>query len=345
MAAIEPSENPSRTLTWKLLAFLSPIKCRTNDDRFSASQWESFFFSSLGVPTPSLLGPAQQCASNAFSYDTFGDHLQTCETKSAASQVHDWVVYKLGALLGSVGHRVKIHKITPATGKERGDIEIKDYVVLQKPQSQDNRLPPPRTLIMVNTMTHIRFGRSHLHRMGQLTNTRRSVGAPDPDGSLKEVARIKIRHYWNVYLNRPDPIAFIPLAVDTTGRLYDEFIRLLFLYAHREASALANELPEESDKFRFLRASCFANLKGAVGLILAKASAMRIPIPRVHVMYDSLTHQLGPSNRCTCRVLTEAWVKFIADMLGAPLSAGARLSSCRHASPQHVRNKENTLRI
>ncbi len=55
--------------------------------------------------------------------------------------------------LGSVGHRVQIHKITPATGKERGDIEIKDYVVLQKPQTQDNRLPPPRTLIMDYTMS------------------------------------------------------------------------------------------------------------------------------------------------------------------------------------------------
>ena len=82
------------------------------------------------MPTPFLVEPAQQCACNAFPYDTFGHHLQTCQTKSAASQVHDWVVYKLGALLGSVGHKVKIHKITPATGKERGDIEIKDYVVL-----------------------------------------------------------------------------------------------------------------------------------------------------------------------------------------------------------------------
>ena len=50
--------------------------------------------------------------------------------RSTVSQVHDWVVYKLGVLIGSVGHKVKIHKITPATGKERGDIEIKDYVVL-----------------------------------------------------------------------------------------------------------------------------------------------------------------------------------------------------------------------
>jgi hypothetical protein len=36
------------------------------------------------------------------------------------------VVYRLGDILGSVGHRVKIHKITPVTGKERGDLEIKD---------------------------------------------------------------------------------------------------------------------------------------------------------------------------------------------------------------------------
>jgi hypothetical protein len=39
----------------------------------------------------------------------------------------------LASILGSVGHKVKIHKITPGTGKER-DLEIKDYVVLQKPQ-------------------------------------------------------------------------------------------------------------------------------------------------------------------------------------------------------------------
>jgi hypothetical protein len=37
---------------------------------------------------------------------------------------------------------------------------------------------------------------------------------------------------------------FMPLAVDTSGRVYDDFNRLLFLHDHREASALANELPE-----------------------------------------------------------------------------------------------------
>ncbi len=150
-----------------------------------------------------------------------------------------------------MGYRVKIHNITSVTGKERGDLEIKDYVVMQKPQPEANRLPPLHTLIMDYTMTHIRFGCSHVH---------------------PSITKL-------IYLNHPDPIAFIPLAVDTTGRMYDEFIRLLFLYAHRDASALANELTEESDQFLFLRVSCFANLKGVVGLIMAKASAMRISIP------------------------------------------------------------------
>jgi hypothetical protein len=206
-----------------------------NGNLLSALAW--------ACPLRLSLDRLQQSAYNALAYDTFGDHLQTCQTKSTVSQVHDWVVYKLGSLLGSVGHRVKIHNITPATGKERGDLEIKDYVVLQIPQTQANRLPPPHTLI------------------------------------LDYMVRIKIRHYRNVYLNHPDPIAFIPLATDTTVRLYDEFIRILFLHDHHEASVLTNELPEESDQFRFLRASCFANLKGAVGFIITKASVMRISIP------------------------------------------------------------------
>ena len=61
--------------------------------------------------------------------------------------------------------------------------------------------------------------------------------------------------------------------------MYDYFIRLLFFHAHREVSFLANELTEESDQFRFLRSSCFANLKGSVGLIMVKTSAMWISIP------------------------------------------------------------------
>ncbi len=130
MYAIEPGESPTRSMNWKSLGFLSHIKRRTIGDRFPLSLWEVWFCSTLGVPIPELMGPAQRCACNVFHYDSFGDHLQTCQVKSTASQVHDWVVYRLGGILGSAGHKVKIHKITPATGKERGDLEIEDYVVL-----------------------------------------------------------------------------------------------------------------------------------------------------------------------------------------------------------------------
>ena len=57
-------------------------------------------------------------------------------------------------------------------------------MVLQKPQEQTDRLPPPRTLIMDFTLTHERFGRSGVHPIGPLTDTRRSDGAPEPDGAL-----------------------------------------------------------------------------------------------------------------------------------------------------------------
>jgi hypothetical protein len=92
---------------------------------------------------------------------------------------------------------------------------------------------------------------------------------------------MKIRHYRQIYADRPDPIVFLPVAVSTSGRVCEDFTRLLFLHAHREASILAGELPEESEQFRFLRASRLANLKGSVGLILTKGSTtvwVTIPI-------------------------------------------------------------------
>ena len=42
---------------------------------------------------------------------------------------------------------------------------------------------------------------------------------------------------------------------------------------------MTNELPEESDQFRFLHTACLVNLKGSVGLTLTKESVMRISIP------------------------------------------------------------------
>ena len=68
-------------------------------------------------------------------------------------------------------------------------------------------------------------------------------------------------------MDKPDPVVFLPITVNTLDLVYDDFVRLLFLNAHRETSSLSGELPDESDLFRFLCAACLANLKCSVGLI------------------------------------------------------------------------------
>jgi len=179
-------------------------------------------------------------------------------------------------MLRSVGHRVKTHKVTPAAGNERGDIEIDNYVVL--PRGEDNLLPP-RTLIMDFTMTHDRYVRSNVSTNGMLTHRIRSTGEPKPDGALNTAAQIKNRHYKRIYVELPKPVVFLPVAASTSGRINEETISLLFLHANREASALAGEVPEESAQFRFIRAACLADLGGSLGLMLPKTAAMRLTIP------------------------------------------------------------------
>jgi hypothetical protein len=144
-------------------------------------------------------------------------------------------MYRLSLFLHSVGHRVKTHKITPADDNERGDIEIQDYVFL--PHGEDDRIPP-RTLVIDVTMTHERYGRTTQHTNGTLTHRVPFTGTPQPDGVLNKEARLKIRHYRQIYADRPDPIVFLSISVNTSGRVYEDFARLIFLHVHREVVGL-----------------------------------------------------------------------------------------------------------
>ena len=57
----------------------------------------------------------------------------------------------------------------------------------------------------------------------------------DIDRSLNEAAADKIRKYRADYNNNPpNTISFMPPIASTSGRLHSEFVRLLFLQAHRE---------------------------------------------------------------------------------------------------------------
>ena len=105
-----------------------------------------------------------------------------------------------------------------------------------------------------------------------------STGALHPDGVLKNTVRKKTLHYRQIYEDKLDTTIFIPVTVNTSGRIYDDFVRLFFLHEHREASVLVGELPEESNQFHFLRATRLTNLKDSVGVILVKVSTMRVTI-------------------------------------------------------------------
>ena len=149
--------------------------------------------------------------------------------------------------LRSVGHRVKIHKVTPAAVNDFGDVEIKDYVVL--PHGEDNRLPPHPLLLDV-TMTHDLlkhlYGRTTLIPAENTLHTISSNDVPQSDGTLTNTVRKKMLHYRQFYSDLFDPIVFMSVTVNM-GHLHDGFLRLFFFHAHRETITLAGELPEESD--------------------------------------------------------------------------------------------------
>ena len=112
-----------------------------------------------------------------------------------------------------------------------------------------------------------------------LTHRIRSTGEPQQDGTLNTAAHIKNKHYKRIYAEPPKPVVFLPVSVSTSGRINEETISLLFLHDNREASVLSGEVSEESAQFCFIRATCLANLKGSLGLMLAKTVVMRLTIP------------------------------------------------------------------
>jgi hypothetical protein len=81
--------------------------------------------------------------------------------------------------------------------------------------------------------------------------------------------------------NPPNAVSFIPAIVSTSGRLHSEFVRLLFLQAHREtdrffaASGVPLAQSTSGGFFHFRRAVFFSNLKSKSGNLLAKAATLR----------------------------------------------------------------------
>jgi hypothetical protein len=104
------------------------------------------------------------------------------------------------------------------------DIEFTSYLV---------NATGPVPLVLDLRIAHDRWGSSsdpsingHLHYLN------------DIDRSLNETVTVttdKIRKYHTDYNNNPpSSVAFMSTIASTSGRLHSEFVRLLFLQAHRE---------------------------------------------------------------------------------------------------------------
>jgi hypothetical protein len=135
----------------------------------------------------------------------------------------------------------------------------------------------------------------------------------DIDKSLNEDTNDKIRKYREDYNNNPtNSVAFMPAIAGTNGRLHSDFIRLLFLQAHRETDRFFATSGVQSAQsnlgstyFHFRRAAVLNQLKSKCGLLLAKAAALLVTLnlDGAPIASNSHTH---PSHSQTARLLTSS---------------------------------------
>jgi hypothetical protein len=103
----------------------------------------------------------------------------------------------------------------------------------------------------------------------------------------------------------------MPGIPSTSDRLHSEFIRLLFLQAHREIDRFFEDSGVQLAQsnmggfFHFHRTAFSSMLKSRVGLILSKAAALRININFDGAPITSQSHT-HPSHPQTSRLLTSS---------------------------------------
>jgi hypothetical protein len=265
----------ARELHWKPLSWLGTIRPTTPNDAWDQPLWETFVCTTLGLEVPVLTSLPRRnqrapalCGCKKHGIDTYGDHTATCTAHSGATKAHDWAVGVLGPLFRSAGHTVRTqHQVTASAGHRRGDVEIREYL---------RDAAGSRSLVFDLSITHDRFGSStHVQQNGALSHPQ------DLDAPLRLAAQRKINSYRQHYADNQN-ISFLPAIMTTSSRMHGEFLRLLFLQAHRETTAhfIATGLPSQQNRsdnaFRFKRAAFYMGLKSKVGLVAAKASALRI---------------------------------------------------------------------
>ena len=110
--------------------------------------------------------------------------------------------------------------------------------------------------------------------------------------------------------NPPSVVSFMPAIASTSGRLHSEFIRLLFLQAHRETdrffAASGVQLAQSNrGPFHYRRAACSSMIKSRAGNILVKVADLRINLNLDGAPIASKSHT-HPSHSQTSRLSTSS---------------------------------------
>ena len=185
------------------------------------------------------------CGRKKHGMDLFGNHTSTCTTHSGATKAHDWAVGVLGPLFRSAGHTVRSqHQVTASAGQRRCDVEIKSHL-------QDE----------AGHRSHDLIGSSgHVQQNSLLSHPQ------DLDYPLSLAVKWKVNSYRQQHADNQN-ISFLPAIMTTSSRMHGEFLRLLFLQAHRETTAHfhATGLPSQQNRsdnaFLFKHAAFYMGLK------------------------------------------------------------------------------------
>jgi hypothetical protein len=107
------------------------------------------------------------------------------------------------------------------------------------------------------SIAHDRFGSSsHVQQNGLLTHPQ------DLDGPLRVAAQRKINAYRQQYADNQN-ISFLPAIVSTSCRMHGEFLRPIFLQAHRETEAHFNAAGMSSQNYKRTRSVSSARLSSS----------------------------------------------------------------------------------
>ena len=247
----------------------------------------------MGAQIPVMVEkPLATCGWKKFQLDPLDDHLNTCTAHSGAKKAHDWMVDQIADLFRTT-NKVKTQQVVKSRGQHCGDVELAGYLA---------NAAGPVPLVLDLRIAHDRVGSSTDPTLDAQLRYPNNL-----DQSLNDAAADKVRKYRADYNNNPpNTVSFMPAIASTSGRLHSDFVRLLFLQAHREtdrffAASGVQFAHSTSGQFHYRLPAFSSQLKSKCGNILAKAATIRIILNIYGVPVASRSHP-HPSHSQTSRL-------------------------------------------